>query len=429
MAEAATATTDTATGTTEPSETGGDGAPVTTSLRDKLIESLQENRAKREAVAKPEAKNEKPPKDAKPKADAKPSDKGKLAGKHPEASTDAEEKPDDVEETKPDGEDDDYHDPVTKKIRDIEKMTPAKLKRYRREFSKYTRKKARQLDARESEVHTLHSQNTELRSRLEAAEASLKEGIQSERAAFKSDPLAWLRKQGEDVRKVLLDYANQEAEDPRDAKLRELEQKNADRDKREREREEREAKAREDAERERSTEEQRRLAAQARAELTANALAELKRNGDSYPLTTAQLDPEHTADFVMRNIVEHYRSTMRVDASGRQIPGSGQELDPEDVLRQIESNLREMSRKGSQPDRAKLEGGNGNAEAATSEPPDRARTVSEGKAVNPAARQSRRADDVSSRTRSIGQVGHSDFDRDSVRDTLIASAKARGMIR
>lgn len=330
---------------TETPEAGTESA---TELRDTLVAKLKENRAAREDGAEGE------PKPTKPKAD-----KPKRGERDPKPENGA-----------------DGADPDAANADDSPEV--AKYKAERRQFAKAKRKYEAQAAAREKQL-------TEFESRAKA-----------QIAEFNKDPIAWLKANKVDVRGALLRMANEDAEDPRDKKLRELEEEQK-RDKAEREKEKREKAEREAA------------AEQAQAIKTVqNELkaAWEKAEVDDYPTVAALLEPEHIAERAAEIMIEHWREHRK-------------ELAPSEAFATMEKELA--------PLKGKLVNGKKKPEAPGAGPGSKRQTREAASPEAPTQRE-RPSEDVTRRVTREQSLGrHQSFDRESVRDRLVA--KARNVMR
>lgn len=318
------------------------GASPAVALRDKLVKDL---------VAKGKERD-------KAKAEGKPAEKPAPAKKPKEPSAKSEPKP----EPKPDPKEKEADD----KPEDDEEAEEPKLKAEKRALAKATRK----IQGREAAVADRESKVTAFETRL-THEAGL----------FEKDPIAWLKGRKVDIKKVLLDYAKEDGEDPRDKKLREIAEKQAKLDEAE-------------AKRQKAADEH-----AARQQIVSNLVASFEANLDveeNYP-ALAKLDPARIGAAGAQLMVEHFLKT-------------GRELDPSAVFDTLEEGLRQHQAKA-----------NG---AKSPRPPDQDRSVAKSKPESPEAqRKVVPARDVTNRTARSSSAesmpgGRSNLDRNAIRDRL-----------
>lgn len=262
----------------------------------------------------------------------------------------------------------------------------AKIKAERRGFAKHKRKWESQAQSREQQII--------------AFEQRSKQQIE----AFERDPLAWLKGNKVDVRAALLRMANDDAEDPRDKKLRELDE-GQKKDKAEREREKRET-----AERTAATEQ-----VHANQVIEAECLKAWKTaEVEDYPTVAALLEPEHVAERAREIMVEDFRRWRDRRDRGESV-GRYKELAPSDLFSTMEREL------------APLKGKVVNGKKGP-KPPEQVRSAS-GKrreAENPEARTERQrpSEDVNRRVTREPSAGRPlSFDRESLRERLVSKAR------
>lgn len=266
-------------------------------IRSKLVADLEKTtrkRAREEAKAKEEPKAEPAqPKDAKakeqpkepPKSEARPAPKDPKAPAPKDAAQTKEGKPG---EQQPEGEQPGETD---------------ELKQFRaqkRDFAKFQRKKEREYESREAHI-------SEREQRVQAREQTLFSDI-------KRDPMKALRSLGVDVRKEIMGWVDEENEDPRDKRLRELDErtKTAEEKLQERERVEKEA---------------RKTAAQGRVRETLQSFFS-QAEPDDYPHLHEGYEPSEIASIATDVVLNHFRKT-------------GQRLAPERVFAYLEEVERE----------------------------------------------------------------------------------------
>ena len=379
-----------------PNDDEGSGAKGhNDTIKAKLTENLKKETRKRErAAAKAETgKVGAQPAPGKPRGSAAPdADKGKVAAKagkggkaKPEGKLEAKREAarkalEDEEQTREQldaatGHDDDEEPEEREADGDDDKD----LKRQRREFAKHKRKKDAEYDAKDRELGTREQAIKQFESR-----ASEELGL------FKKDPLAWLKARDIDVREVLVKYASEDDEDPKEKKIRELEQG------------QRETKEKLDSQ------EKQRAAEELKGRIQSEVYSAFDAtDGDDYPNLWLHSDPESVARAGLRLTIEHY-------ARHRE------KLAPAQVLDMLEDEL--ISHNARKAQKAKRERARSAIEDRSSEPPDQVRSE---KPVSPEARRGARrpSEDVTRRDTSLQRDGYrgtpGKFDREAARERML----------
>lgn len=262
---------------------------------------------------------------------------------------------------------------ATPKEKEKEKEEPgeppeAAERREKREFSKFRARETRRLQAREENL-----------TGREATAKQREERLAGELEAFDRDPLKWLAGRGKNIKQVLLDYAKQDAEDPKDKLLREAREKAEAVERRLAEREEREKV-------EASTREQREAQQHIRGELSREW--ESVRDSDDYPYLSTLYEPDEVAQLGLETLMEYYKRTRGELTAGQVFARLEQALRREDEARQ---KARSRARGEADDD-------------GSSRPPDRVRSV---KSESPEANERRPTHDVTNRnTRVASGAGH-----------------------
>lgn len=267
-------------------------------IRDKLVSELEKKnrrRARDEAAkAKGEAPKAEPAQPKEPKAKEPPKEQpqseARPAPKDPKAPApkDAPKAKDGKPGEQPEGEPTEESDEVKQ------------FRAQKRDFAKFQRKKEREYESREATV-------SEREQRVEARERTLI-------AELKRDPMAALRALGVDVRKEILSWVDEDAEDPKDKRLRELDE----RTKRAEQKLE---------ERDKVEQTQRQRAATGRVVSTLENFF-TSAEPDDYPLLYEGYEPAEVARIAADVVLKHYRQT-------------GQQLAPERVFAYLEDVERE----------------------------------------------------------------------------------------
>lgn len=266
-------------------------------IRDKLVEDLKKQSRKRE---RDEAKAKESPKPAAAPAAPKakeppkeePASEARPATKDPKAST-----PKDAPKAK-DGKPADASEGSEDQPGDTDELKAFRAQK--RDFAKYQRKTERRYEEREAQV-------SEREQRVEARERTLI-------ADIKRDPMAALRALGVDVRKEIMSWVDADAEDPKDKRLRELDERTKRAEEKLSEREKQEKAQRQSAAVERVT------------GVLQQAFTDAEP--DDYPLLYEGYEPAEIARIATNVVLKHYEKT-------------GQQLAPERVFAYLEEVERE----------------------------------------------------------------------------------------
>lgn len=333
----------------------------------------------------PENDDEEEP-EAKPKGKGKPEPKDKHADKREAARKALAGETDDEDDGDGDG---DLETAAGRDDEEGKELDERKtLQREKRDFAKFRRKKEGEYEKRDRDLQGRESQVQQLEQQLT-----------SEVGVFKKDPLAWLKARGIDVRETLVAFANEDGEDPKDKKLREIDERTKKLDEK------------------LSTEEQARQQAEATERIRVAFQEEFEdTDGADYPNLWTHSDPERVSRAATKIALDHYRA-------------HGKKLEPSEVFAILEQELiahnarlaREAKRK--QTPRA--------TEDKSSEPPEQVRSVARREPESPEVRRSSRrpSEDVTNRETRLSRDDYrgaaGSFDRDSVREKLVDMARER----
>jgi hypothetical protein len=339
-----------------------------------------EPKPKPKAEAAPADDDEQPePKPAKgAKLDAKA--KREAARKALEADGATDEQPEPKAKPKPDEEPEERE-----AAGDDDEPSDQDFKKQKREFAKHKRKKEAEYERKGQEL-----------AGREKAVRQFEERASEELKSYKADPLKWLKDRGVDVRDTLVKFATDDEEDPKEKKIRELEERTK----------KTEAKLEGD-EKDRKVAE---LEHQVQSEVYTAFDA---TDAQDYPNLWAHSEPERVARAGQKLIFRHWQAHR-------------EKLAPAEVLDMLEAEM--VAHNARKSHEAKRKRASAAIEDSNSEPPDRVRSV---QSETPQARRSQRrpSEDVTRRDTSLQRDGYrgtaGSFDRDATRERMLEMTRER----